>query len=276
MTPGTKPTEYYRDRYGLHPIFTTLAASIPIEDAEEYYDSETVEAALAEIAEDLDTHAGLTNPHSATAAATADRLVLRDASGRAAVAAPSAEGDAATKGYVDGLANFHGLTELTEPAAADEIHTYDADGSAYKRVALSVLLAYLDAATSRVFAHYYATGFTPAINAQLNFDTEVEDTHDAVTTGASWKFTAPLAGLYQITAWGKDASSRYAHNLYLNNSGVTYGGAPVRMLYRDDYDSESFSTFILRLAASDYIDLRAAANDSAVDYAHIQILRVGA
>lgn len=48
------------------------------------------------------THAALTNPHSATAAATASRLVLRDASGRAAFADPSAAGDAATKGYVDG------------------------------------------------------------------------------------------------------------------------------------------------------------------------------
>lgn len=52
---------------------------------------------------DITTHNGVTNPHSATAAATADRLVLRDAAGRAAYAAPSAAGDAATKGYVDTL-----------------------------------------------------------------------------------------------------------------------------------------------------------------------------
>jgi hypothetical protein len=48
------------------------------------------------------THANLTAPHSATTDPTADRLVLRDASGRAAFADPSASDDAATKGYVDG------------------------------------------------------------------------------------------------------------------------------------------------------------------------------
>jgi hypothetical protein len=40
---------------------------------------------------------------NATAAATASRVVIRDGAGRAAFAAPSASGDAATKGYVDGL-----------------------------------------------------------------------------------------------------------------------------------------------------------------------------
>lgn len=39
---------------------------------------------------------------SSTDAATADTLVLRDANGRAKFAAPSASGDAANKGYVDG------------------------------------------------------------------------------------------------------------------------------------------------------------------------------
>lgn len=51
----------------------------------------------------IGTHNAVTSPHSATSAATASRLVLRDASGRAAVATPSAVGDIATKGYVDGV-----------------------------------------------------------------------------------------------------------------------------------------------------------------------------
>ncbi|PKN23181.1 MAG: hypothetical protein CVU64_24165 [Deltaproteobacteria bacterium HGW-Deltaproteobacteria-21] len=48
-------------------------------------------------------HAALTNPHSATSTATADRLVLRDPSGRARFAAPSNVNDAATKSYVDAV-----------------------------------------------------------------------------------------------------------------------------------------------------------------------------
>lgn len=50
------------------------------------------------------THAGLTNPHGATSAATASRIVLRDANGRAQFADPGAAEDAATKAYVDALA----------------------------------------------------------------------------------------------------------------------------------------------------------------------------
>jgi hypothetical protein len=49
-------------------------------------------------------HNAVTNPHSATASPTASRLVLRDASGRAQFADPSAAQDAATKAYVDGAA----------------------------------------------------------------------------------------------------------------------------------------------------------------------------
>jgi hypothetical protein len=47
------------------------------------------------------THIDETTVHGATNAATANRIILRDASGRAQVASPSAAADIATKGYVD-------------------------------------------------------------------------------------------------------------------------------------------------------------------------------
>ena len=49
----------------------------------------------------LQTHDGLTTAHGATSAATASRIAIRDANGRAQFATPSADADAATKGYVD-------------------------------------------------------------------------------------------------------------------------------------------------------------------------------
>jgi phage-related tail fiber protein len=49
------------------------------------------------------THANLTSPHSASSAATASRLIVRDASGRAQVAAPSAAADIARKDTVDAV-----------------------------------------------------------------------------------------------------------------------------------------------------------------------------
>jgi hypothetical protein len=62
----------------------------------------------------IDTHVDLTNPHSATDAATPSRLMLRDGSGRAKVADPSVDADIATKGYVDleGIGTFQNITPL--------------------------------------------------------------------------------------------------------------------------------------------------------------------
>jgi len=58
----------------------------------------------------VDTHAALTNPHSATSAATAERLVLRDGFGRAQVAAPAAAADIARKAEVDTKLSLSGGT----------------------------------------------------------------------------------------------------------------------------------------------------------------------
>jgi hypothetical protein len=49
----------------------------------------------------LSAHEALINPHSSTPDATANRLILRDSSGRAKVAAPSASDDIARKAEVD-------------------------------------------------------------------------------------------------------------------------------------------------------------------------------
>ena len=49
----------------------------------------------------VNIHNGVTDPHSATSVATANRLILRDANGRAKVAVPSASDDIARKNEVD-------------------------------------------------------------------------------------------------------------------------------------------------------------------------------
>lgn len=52
----------------------------------------------------VDAHAGLTAPHGATPAPTADRIILRDAAGRAQVAAPAVAADIARMDTVTGYA----------------------------------------------------------------------------------------------------------------------------------------------------------------------------
>jgi len=56
-------------------------------------------------ADNLSSHMSDTAPHSATSSATANRIMIRDAFGRAKVAAPSASDDIARKDTVDAHAN---------------------------------------------------------------------------------------------------------------------------------------------------------------------------
>jgi hypothetical protein len=66
----------------------------------------------------LNSHAALTNPHSATAAATANRIALRDGSGRMKVVSPSVDADVANKGYVDDAV---GVRVIDRDMAVNEI-----------------------------------------------------------------------------------------------------------------------------------------------------------
>ncbi len=69
------------------------------------------------IKEEITSHlADTAAPHGAVSTATASKLVIRDASGRARFADPSDNADAATKGYVDGLSRQR-LAVLTAAGA---------------------------------------------------------------------------------------------------------------------------------------------------------------
>jgi len=60
------------------------------------------------------------------------------------------------------------------------------------------------AASESVNASYYTNAgnsFTSAAFTVIDFSTKIFDSHNAVTTGASWKFTAPIAGKYHVAAF---------------------------------------------------------------------------
>ena len=83
------------------------------------------------------THVTATSVHSATSAATANRIMLRDASGRARAASPSHNDDVANKGYVDSapFAPSSHVTDTsvhsaTSAATANRIMMRDASGRA--------------------------------------------------------------------------------------------------------------------------------------------------
>lgn len=70
-----------------------------------------------------------------------------------------------------------------------------ADPSAYYGVRWG--LPYVVAAC---YTRTTAQSFNSGAAAYVDYATKAFDTHNAVTTGASWKFTAPVSGYYQVCA----------------------------------------------------------------------------
>lgn len=131
------------------------------------------------------------------------------------------------------------------------------------------------AAETRLVAARYSTNTANAIadstDVIVDFEDLSKDTHAAVTTGASWKFTAPVPGMYSVKAGIQLASATgWAEGeiltifLYKNGSKVSRlgrtivqatpaGSIPVSVVGADD----------IYLNAGDYIDVRARHNNGA-------------
>jgi hypothetical protein len=105
-----------------------------------------------------------------------------------------------------------------------------------------------------------ASGSTPVV---VNFEDVAIDTHSAVTTGASWHFTAPVGGPYAIssivtftgtTGW---ADTELGTLYTCKNAGAT-----TVLDYKDDYGSASSvymslsGSDIVYMAAGDTLDVR--------------------
>jgi len=125
-----------------------------------------------------------------------------------------------------------------------------------------------------VRADYYSAD-AAAVNVAINFSTKAEDTHSAVTTGATvWKFTAPIAGMYSV----KVNIQATSVNLYeLRKGGATTTPIQSIIAYNSGAGTgQAVGTTDIRLLAGEYIDVRdiTAAN---LVYAtsRIQIVRIG-
>ena len=108
------------------PDTTLASAKGHIDAAAPHSGHETPTGAQSKV----DTHAGLTTAHSATSAATASRIAIRDAAGRTKVVDGAAADDAATKGQVDTHAALTSPHSATSAATADRIVLRDASGRA--------------------------------------------------------------------------------------------------------------------------------------------------
>lgn len=119
----------------------------------------------------------------------------------------------------------------------------------------------------------------------IDFEDSVYDTNSAVTTGASWKFTAPSTGKYHVSCsikfqQGNFGGANVKLMLYKNNSLYLYIGG-------FDPPNASLHNYVrgmcdVELAATDYIDVRVLQNstvnmtlDTTAEYNHIDIHKIG-
>lgn len=119
---------------------------------------------------------------------------------------------------------------------------------------------------AEVTARYSSAGGQSIPNAAytiVNYDSLGFDSRSAVTTGASWKFTAPVAGYYAVRA-GLLLAATTTWNLGEELAISCYKNGVLEILlgYRVAFDSaSSINAFIsgvglVYLAAGDYIDIR--------------------
>lgn len=91
-----------------------------------------------------------------------------------------------------------------------------------------------DSDTRVVAASAYAsTNQSGSTASPWNFDTVVFDSHGAITTGASWSFTAPISGYYEVS-FNAAANATSGVNIYVNgvataslgffDVGTSFGG----------------------------------------------------
>ena len=123
-----------------------------------------------------------------------------------------------------------------------------------------------DTATQVVAATYTtATAGSYAVNAILDFGTKVIDTTNSVTTGASWKFTAPVSGYYRVSAAAFTTTSltsgQYMEISARKNGSVIYAGTRNTLTGTATNTSSAVSS-IISMVAGDYIDIISTASNT--------------
>jgi hypothetical protein len=143
---------------------------------------------------------------------------------------------------------------------------------------------------TRIYAAYKSATSQTIPNGSptlFDYDTKVEDTHNAVTTGTGWKFTAPKTGLYLINQFNVIFSTQFAaaktlsSRLYKNGSQVAFIGRHlVAATVTENF--HVYGSIPYPLSKGDYIDVRLY-QDTGADKAteanalvnHIEVLYLG-
>lgn len=107
-------------------------------------------------------------------------------------------------------------------------------------------------------SYYMSANATVSAGAQINFDSKEEDSHSAVSVGASWKFAAPRPGTYNIeVSGGLSAAGTGYIQIYKNNALYKWIGYFTGSTVHT-------GTTLIKLNAGDYIDIRPSASLPAI------------
>jgi hypothetical protein len=110
-----------------------------------------------------------------------------------------------------------------------------------------------DAGTRPCFAMYRLASAALTANQPINYATLVVDSHGAVTTGASWRFIAPFADVFEVTAQGATGTTNTIYSVYKNGtlfSEIVYtvGGSATNHCAN--------GSVLVPMNAGDYVDIR--------------------
>jgi hypothetical protein len=100
------------------------------------------------------------------------------------------------------------------------------------------------------------------IASTVNFNTKEYDTHNAVTTGTNWKFTAPVAGTYHVSSYvmynSFTISSSATIYLSVDKNNVYYADISRLVIgtHTNTYSNALFGSTSLRLNAGDTINIK--------------------
>jgi hypothetical protein len=117
----------------------------------------------------------------------------------------------------------------------------------------------------------YTSAATGSISgAIVDYATKVDDTHGAVTTGASWAFVAPRAGVYKFAcafataAFATGAQGRSVRISIRKSASVQYRVAHVRTTTGSSVKYHAQGSIELTLAAGDSMDFYGETDDGAI------------
>ena len=110
--------------------------------------------------------------------------------------------------------------------------------------------------TNIVASAYCSTNQTISTAQQCNFDTVLFDPSSTITTGSSWKFTAPVAGYYLVSglmsltsAIATNVSVYKNGSIFIFNIGDTAGAGT-------GIGGQAQYSKVVQLAQGDFIDIR--------------------